>query len=117
MGTAMTDLVPKILLVDDKPMNLRLYRMILEPLSAEILEAESGVDALQAVQENDFALVILDCSMPGMDGFATARQLRLLDRASRVPIIFFTAEYTSQVDIREGYELGAVDFGGPTVIH
>lgn len=106
----MTNPLPKILLVDDNAINRKLYRHILAALAAEVVEVSSGAEALQAGTQNDFALVVLDCSMPEMDGFETARRLRALSRSSRVPIIFFTAAYTSPAEIREGYKLGAVDY-------
>jgi CheY-like chemotaxis protein len=109
-SSEMIELLPKILLVDDDALNRRLYRRILAPLSAEVVEAASGAEALIAAQENDFAVVVLDCEMPVMDGFETARQLRTLRRAELVPIIFFTAEFTSAQQRREGHEIGAVDY-------
>ena len=81
MAASLTPLPPgapspvpvNILLVDDQPGRLLTYRAILEPLGERLVDASSGADALQKLMEDEFALILLDVNMPGMDGFETAR--------------------------------------------
>ena len=87
-----------ILIVDDRPDNLVSFTAVLESLGAQLLSARSGEEALQLARTHDFAAVLLDVRMPGMDGFETAVRLRGLNRARQVPILFVTA---GQTDARE----------------
>ncbi|MGH8086395.1 MAG: response regulator [Lysobacter sp.] len=105
-----TDAPVKILLVDDQPGRLLTYRAILEPLGEELVEASSGVDALKRLMEDDFALILLDVNMPGMDGFETASMIHQHPRFERTPIIFVTAVNVTDMDRLRGYKLGAVDY-------
>jgi signal transduction histidine kinase len=99
-----------ILLVDDQPGRLLTYRAILEPLGERLVEASSGMDALKRLMEEDFALILLDVNMPGMDGFETASMIHQHPRFERTPIIFVTAVNVTDMDRLKGYKLGAVDY-------
>ena len=105
-----TDAPVKILLVEDQPGRLLTYRAILEPLGEELVEASSGLDALKRLMEDDFALILLDVNMPGMDGFETASMIHQHPRFERTPIIFVTAVNVTDMDRLRGYKLGAVDY-------
>jgi signal transduction histidine kinase len=100
----------KILLVDDQPGRLLTYRAILEPLGEELVEANSGVEALKRLMEDDFALILLDVNMPDMDGFETASLIHQHPRFEKTPIIFVTAVNITDMDRLRGYKLGAVDY-------
>jgi PAS domain S-box-containing protein len=99
-----------ILLVDDNPANLFVLKAVLSDLSEDLVEAQSGSEALQCVRENDFAVILLDVLMPGLSGFETARLIRAEHRSRHTPIIFLTANDTDRAFLEEGYALGAVDF-------
>jgi CheY-like chemotaxis protein len=99
-----------ILLVDDQPSRLLTYRAILEPLGERLVDAHSGADALQRLMEEEFAVILLDVNMPGMDGFETASMIHEHPRFERTPIIFVTAVNVSDLDRMRGYKLGAVDY-------
>ncbi len=99
----------KILLVDDRPENLLAYRAILGELDLDIRFAANGDEALKAILGHDFALILLDVNMPGMDGFETARFIRGRKQSSHTPIIFLTA-FPDEVHAARGYAHGAVDY-------
>ncbi|GAB3317332.1 response regulator [Luteimonas notoginsengisoli] len=99
-----------ILLVDDQPGRLLTYRTILEPLGERLVQASSGREALKSLMEDDFALILLDVNMPGMDGFETASLIHQHPRYEKIPIIFVTAVNVSDMDRLQGYKLGAVDY-------
>ena len=99
-----------ILLVDDRPENLLALEGLLESLGVSIVKATSGNEALGLMLEHDFALVLLDVQMPGMDGFETAELMRGTEKTRQVPIIFVTAISTEQQHVFKGYEAGAVDY-------
>lgn len=99
-----------ILVVDDQPENLIALEAVLEALGQNIVKAHSGKDALKALLHDDFAIVILDVNMPGMNGFETASIFRQRENSKHTPIIFLTAMYTEDTDRALGYSLGAVDF-------
>jgi PAS domain S-box-containing protein len=100
----------KVLLVDDQPARLLTYEAILSNLDLEFVRALSGLEALQRLMEQDFALIVLDVSMPGMDGFEAARLIREHPRFERTPIIFVTGVHISELDRLKGYEVGAIDY-------
>lgn len=100
----------KLLLVDDRPENLIALGAILEPLDAELILAHSGEDALRQVLRHDFALVLMDAQMPGLDGFEAAAMIRERERTRNVPIIFVTAYSTDSAHVYRGYQAGAVDY-------
>src|SRR5690242_6063737 len=99
-----------ILLVDDKPSRLLAYRTILEELKENLVEATSGTEALRLLMQQDFALILLDINMPGMDGFETAHLIHEHPRFENIPIIFVTAVNITELDRLRGYKLGAVDY-------
>jgi len=99
-----------ILLVDDRPENLLGLEGLLESPGVNIVKATSGNEALGLMLEQDFALVLLDVQMPGMDGFETAELMRGTEKTRQVPIIFVTAISTEQQHVFKGYEAGAVDY-------
>jgi PAS domain S-box-containing protein len=97
-----------ILLVDDKPANLLALEAVLEQLGERLVRANSGDAALRCLRDEDFAAVLLDVRMPGMDGFETARLIRMQRRSRATPIIFVTAD-TTDLSVEEAYAIGAVD--------
>ncbi len=102
------DPVP-LLLVDDKPENLVALEALLLPLGYRLVSALSGHEALAAAEETDFALVLLDVRMPGLDGFETAGAMRKRPRSRHTPIIFVTANDPTDAVVH-AYAHGAVDF-------
>jgi serine phosphatase RsbU (regulator of sigma subunit)/CheY-like chemotaxis protein/anti-sigma regulatory factor (Ser/Thr protein kinase) len=107
---AQVDDTPSVLLVDDRPENLLALAAVLEPLHVRLFSADSGEEALKALLEEDFAVVLLDVQMPGMDGFETAGYIRGRERSRTTPIIFLTAVSTDVAQVAKGYEAGAVDY-------
>jgi len=99
-----------ILVVDDHRTNLVAIEAALTPLGRKLVLAHSGVEALARLLEQDFALIILDVAMPGMDGFETARMVRTRERNRATPIIFVTGLSWQDDAVLKGYELGAFDF-------
>jgi signal transduction histidine kinase len=99
----------RVLIVDDLPEKLLVYRTVLEELDADLVVARSGTEALKRVLTDDFAVILLDVNMPGMDGLETASLVRRYKRSQRTPIIFCTA-YADEMQTSRGYELGAVDY-------
>lgn len=99
-----------VLIVDDRRANLIALEALLRPLGRRIVAAESGEDALRHLLAEDFALILLDVQMPGMDGFETAGYVRARPRSRHVPIIFVTAISTAAEHVFAGYEAGAVDY-------
>ena len=100
----------KILLVDDRAANLVALEAILGSLNETLVRAGSGEDALRALLHDDFALILLDAQMPGMDGFETAARIKARERTKDVPIIFLTAnDFDTHLAYR-GYATGAADF-------
>ncbi|WP_432663502.1 diguanylate cyclase [Wukongibacter baidiensis] len=99
-----------ILIVDDRPENLLVLEGILEDLDLNIIKATSGNEALSLMVEHDFALVLLDVQMPGMDGFETAELMRGIEKTRHIPIIFVTAINKNEKCMFKGYEIGAVDY-------
>lgn len=99
-----------VLLVDDQPSRRLTDRAVLEPLGEHLVEAESGEEALRMLMEQDFAVILLDVNMPGMDGFETAEMIHQHPRFENTPIIFVTAVNVDDMDRLRGYTLGAVDY-------
>ena len=100
----------KILLVDDHPANLVALEAILEPLHHETVSVTSGEEALRRILHEDFALILLDVMMPGLDGFQTAKLIKNRPRSAATPIIFLTAVGKDDDYIFKGYEIGAIDY-------
>ena len=101
---------PNLLLVDDNPNNLVALRGILRGLDANLATAGSGEEALRWLAGHDAAVILLDVFMPGLDGFETAKLLRLRPRSKTTPIIFVTAVAETELLRGTGYQLGAVDY-------
>ena len=99
-----------ILIVDDRAENLLALEAILEPLHQRLVRAASGEEALRRLLERDFALILLDVQMPGMNGFETARIIKSRERTKYIPIIFLTAISKEEAYVFEGYSVGAVDY-------
>jgi len=99
-----------ILLVDDRPANLLALEAILDPLDQRLVRATSGEEALQKLESEEFAVILMDVRMPGMDGLRTAEVICQRESAARVPIIFLTAVPIGNADVVSGYARGAVDF-------
>src|ERR1700729_1137268 len=105
-----------ILLVDDRPDKLMALEIVLAGLGQNLILAHSGTEALRHLLQEEFALIVLDVSMPGMDGFETASLIRQRNSSALTPIIFISAINYSEVDLSRGYSLGAVDYiPAPTV--
>lgn len=111
MPTANTSTVlPKLLIVDDKPANLAALQNILEDVEVEVIATNSGNEALTHCLQHDFALILLDIQMPVMNGYEVARWLRKSKQTKNIPIIFLTAAYSDESHRMEGYDAGAVDY-------
>ncbi|MEV5748400.1 response regulator [Actinoallomurus sp. NPDC052308] len=99
-----------ILLVDDREENLVALEAILSSLDQNMIRARSGEEALRALLTNDFAVILLDIVMPGMDGFEIARAIKRRRKTREVPIIFLTAADADPDYAFRGYAAGAVDY-------
>src|SRR5438067_1901991 len=100
----------RILMVDDHPPNLLALEAILAPLGEQIVRASSGEDALRKLLDGDFACILLDVQMPGLDGIETASLIKKRERNKSTPIIFLTAIAKDPSFIFRGYSQGAVDY-------
>jgi CheY-like chemotaxis protein len=100
----------EVLMVDDRPENLLALEAILEPLGHRLVRAQSGEEALRAVLSHDFAVILLDVQMPGMNGFEVARIVKSRERTRHIPIIFLTAISKEDEYVFTGYSVGAVDY-------
>ncbi len=101
---------PNLLLVDDRPENLLALEAILDDLEFNIVTADSGKEALRCLLKQDFALILLDVEMPGLDGFETAELIRSRRKTRFTPIIFLTAINKTEQHVFRGYAVGAVDY-------
>jgi signal transduction histidine kinase len=99
-----------VLLVDDQPQRLLTYETILSELGLDLVSARSGLEALEKLMKQEFAVVLLDVSMPDMDGFEAATLIHQHPRFERTPIIFVTGVHVSELDRLKGYKVGAVDY-------
>jgi PAS domain S-box-containing protein len=101
----------KILAVDDKPANLLALEAVLDDEFYTVLRALSGASALEMLESNpDIALILLDVQMPIMDGFEVARRIKKMPGFEDIPVIFITATCTEDPAVRQGYEVGAIDY-------
>ena len=100
----------KILLVDDRPENLVALEAVLGALDQTLVRAASGEEALKALLTEDFAVILLDVQMPGLDGFETAAHIKRRERTKDIPIIFLTAVSNGPHHTFRGYAAGAVDY-------
>jgi signal transduction histidine kinase len=105
-----------ILLVDDQPARLLTYQTVLSELNQNLVSVSSGLEALDKLMREEFAVVLLDVSMPEMDGFEAARLIHEHPRFERTPIIFVTGVHMSELDRLRGYKLGAVDYVSVPVV-
>jgi two-component system CheB/CheR fusion protein len=99
-----------ILLVDDQPANLLALEAVLSDPGHDLVRATSGTEALDRLLKKDFAVILLDVQMTGLDGFETARLLRTRERSRHTPIIFLTAHSDDRLTAEQAYTLGAVDY-------
>jgi PAS domain S-box-containing protein len=99
-----------ILMVDDQPAKLLSYEAILAELGENLIKANSGREALEHLLRTDIAVVLMDVSMPEMDGFEIAEMIRQHPRFQRIAIIFISAVHLTDLDRLKGYERGAVDY-------
>ena len=106
--------IPKVLLVNDDPASLFALESLLtesaERHNYELITASSGKEALRQVLLHEFAVILLDVSMPGMDGFETAEAIHSHPRSAAVPIIFITAHYADELNRLKAYQKGAADY-------
>jgi PAS domain S-box-containing protein len=100
----------RILLVDDHPENLLALRSFLTRPDYELVECTSGSDALKKILKYEFAVILLDVVMPGLDGFETARIIRQREASRHIPILFLTAAGAEMAQIYKAYSVGAVDY-------
>jgi signal transduction histidine kinase len=105
-----------ILMVDDQPGRLLTYEAMLSDLGENLFKAHSGMHALEILLKNDIALVLMDVSMPGMDGFETAQMIHEHPRFQNTPIIFISGIHVSDLDRLKGYQHGAVDYVSVPVV-
>src|SRR5262245_53071829 len=102
--TPKTEEVPiNILLVDDEPRNLTALESILDSPEYQLTKAQSGQEALMALLSEDFALLVLDIEMPGMNGWELAQLIKQRKKTEHIPIIFLTAHYAEDEHILQGY--------------
>jgi signal transduction histidine kinase len=99
-----------ILMVDDSPDKLLAMESVLASLGQNLVKVNSGEEALRILLRQDFALILLDVNMPGMDGFETAQHIRKRKSLENIPIIFVTALSTTDAEVFKGYQFGAVDY-------
>jgi signal transduction histidine kinase len=100
----------KILIVDDRPENLIAIRAALQGCGYEFIEATSGSEAVVKAHEHNFAAILMDVQMPGMDGYQAAVEIRKLSKSRSTPIIFVTAIHRTEEHEHSGYVAGAVDY-------
>lgn len=105
-----------ILMVDDQPAKLLSYEVILGELGENLIKATSGRDALEQLLKNDIAIVLMDVSMPELDGFELAEMIHQHPRCQETAVIFISAVHLTELDQLKGYERGAVDYISVPVI-
>ena len=99
-----------ILLVDDRPENLMDLEAMLAEEQYHLVRAFSGEEALRCILKDEFALIVLDVDMPGMDSFETAKLIKLREQSKSIPIIFITAKDREMEHLFTGYSIGAIDY-------
>ena len=99
-----------ILIVDDRPENLLALEAILEPLNENLVRANSGAEALRELLLREFAVILLDVQMPGMNGLETAQYIKAREKSKSIPILFLTAINKEESYVFKAYEVGAVDY-------
>ena len=111
-----TDAKINILMVDDQPGKLLSYEAMLGGLGENLIKAQSGMEALEHLLKTDIALVLMDVSMPGMDGFETAQMIHAHPRFQNTPIVFVSGIHVTDLDRVKGYRHGAVDYVSVPVV-
>lgn len=106
----MENSIVNILLVDDRKENLLALEAVLSSSNYNLIKANSGEEALKWILMEDFAVILMDVQMPGLDGFETARLIREREKSKDIPIIFITALSQKQENILQGYSVGAIDY-------
>lgn len=106
----MSDNKINILLVDDRTENLLALEAILDNDDYQLIKATSGEEALKFLLKYDFAAILLDVQMPGMDGFKTASIIKAREKTRHIPILFITANHLDQEHVFTGYSIGAIDY-------
>lgn len=101
---------PNILIVDDDQNKLQILADILRDMEVNIMTAASANEAFRLLMKNDFAVILLDVKMPGIDGFETAGLIRKRAKFQDTPIVFITSYSPDEIDIKQGYALGSVDY-------
>ncbi len=99
-----------VLLVDDQPEGLMSLEAVLQGLGENLVQARSGREALRHVLDTDFAVILLDVQMPGMDGYETAEAIRQREQSRHTPILFLTASHRTEGQVFRGYAAGAVNY-------
>ena len=111
LGDVMTpSVIPQVLIVDDQPRNLDALEAMLSPLDCALVRATSADEALLALLRHDFAAIVLDIKMPGMNGIELAKLIKQRKRSQHVPILFLTAHMLDEDDALKGYGVGAVEY-------
>ena len=100
---------PRVLVVDDDERNLLAIRTVLDDVG-EVVVARSGEEALRHLLKGEFAVILLDVYMPGMDGYETAQIIRSREQTKRIPIVFLSAVNKETEHLLRGYSMGAVDY-------
>src|ERR671922_1749226 len=101
---------PKVLIVDDQPRNLDVLEAMLGDTDCTLIRATSADEALLALVRHEFAALVLDIRMPGMNGIELATLIKQRKRSQHVPILFLTAHVANEEDVLRGYGVGAVDY-------
>lgn len=99
-----------ILMVDDRRENLVVLENVLASPHYHLVSATSGEEALKHVLTENFAVILLDVQMPGLDGFETARLIKSREMSKHIPIIFITAISKAMEHVKDGYSVGAIDY-------
>src|ERR1700682_5909930 len=99
-----------ILMVDDQPSKLMSYEVMLGELGENLIKAQSGREALEILLKTDIAVVLMDVSMPELDGFELAELIRDHPRFQKIAIIFISAVHKTDLDRLKGYQRGAMDY-------
>jgi CheY-like chemotaxis protein len=105
-----------ILLVDDNPAKLLTYEAMLDQLGENLIKANSGMEALEHLLKTEIAVVLMDVSMPGMDGFEAAQVIHEHPRFHNLPIVFISGILVADLDRVKGYQHGAADYVSVPVV-
>lgn len=99
----------KIMIVEDNPSNLKLFKLVLEPINCEIVEAYDGIQALEVAEESMPDIILMDIQIPRLDGLEVTKKLRQMEKFSNTPIIALTA-FAMERDEKAGLEAGCNDY-------